>query len=141
MTTPASTAALLRLEVGRLRLRQPLRRFDTVVHLGHLDGVRRTCTVPRADASVLDAGTRAEVVTRLLEEHPAAVDAADDPVSVWLTRAGESCLQDDDLAWLSAAGRALGALGHRLDGFWAVTRTGWLDVRTGEQRTWKRLRL
>jgi hypothetical protein len=33
------------------------------------------------------------------------------------------------------------AHGVRLTGFYAITRTGWLDVRTGEARVWRRLRL
>ena len=135
--TTATTASLLRLEVGNLRSRETRRRFDTVVHVGTLDGDRRTCTVPLADSGVLDPGTRTDVVSWLLEEEPGSTA----PASVWLTRAGDPQLQDEDLAWLSAAGRAFGALGRRLDGFWSVTRTGWLDVRTGEGRTWKRLRL
>jgi hypothetical protein len=132
-----TTASLLRLEVGRLRSHESRRRFDSVVHVGRLGGSTRTCTVPLASLSVLDAGTRTEVVSLLLEEHALFEEVA----SVWLTRAGDPLLQDDDLAWLSAACRAFAALGWTLDGFWVVTRTGWLDVRTGEGRTWKRLRL
>jgi hypothetical protein len=136
--TTALTASLLRLEVGRLRSRETRARFDTVVHLGTLGGDHRTCIVPLADLTVVDAGTRTDVVSWLLEED--RPDAAG-PVGVWLTRAGEPQLQDEDLAWLSATVRAFGALGRTLDGFWSVTRTGWLDVRSGESRTWKRLRL
>jgi hypothetical protein len=136
VTTPTTTS-LLRLEVGRLRTLQKGRRFDTVVHLGRIDGPYVTCTVPLADLGVLDAGTRTDVVSMLLEDHGASDGAA----CVWITRAGEPSLQDEDLAWLSAASRAFGALDRHLDGFWTVTRTGWLDVRTGEGRTWKRLRL
>ena len=135
MTSP-DTAALLRLEVGRLRARESRRRFETVVHVGTLGGAQRTCPVPAADPA-LDAGTRTDVVSRLLEG-AADPDRGD---CVWLTRAGDPQLQDEDLGWLSAASLAFGALGRRLDGFWSVTRTGWLDVRSGEGRTWKRLRL
>jgi len=119
-----------------LRAAQRRQRFDTVVHLGELGGARVSCPVPYADP-LLDAGTRTELVTRLLETGEDVPRAA----SVWLTRAGEPLLQDDDLAWLGAACRAFDTIGCRLTGFWSVTRTGWLDVRTGEQRTWKRLRL
>ncbi len=137
--TTLTTTSLLRLEVGRLRAVQKGRRFDTVVHLGRVGGPYVTCTVPHADLPVLDAGTRTDVVSMLLEDHATA--DPDHGACVWITRAGEPSLQDEDLAWLSATGRAFGALGCRLDGFWTVTRTGWLDVRTGEGRTWKRLRL
>lgn len=135
MTDPA-TASLLRLEVGRLRRDEHGHRFGVCVHVGRLAGPQQTCSVPMDDP-VLDAGTRTDVVSRLLEAGGDAGEAA----SVWLTRPGEPLLQDVDLAWLSAAARAAGALDRRLDGFWSVTRTGWLDVRGGESRTWKRLRL
>jgi len=137
--TEETTMALLRLEVGNLRRREPRQRFDTVVHLGRLGGPRSTCSVPRADTPLLDAGTRTEVVSLLLEEIAASEDVAG--ATVWLTRSGGPQLQDEDLAWLSATCRAFGALDRDLAGFWTVTRTGWLDVRTGASRTWKRLRI
>jgi hypothetical protein len=137
--TEETTRALLRLAVGELRRREPRQRFDTVVHLGRLGGTRSTCTVPRADMPLLDAGTCTDVVSWLLEEEPESGEAAG--ACVWLTRAGDPQLQDEDLAWLSATCRAFGALDRDLAGFWTVTRTGWIDVRTGENRTWKRLRL
>jgi hypothetical protein len=127
--------ALLRAEVGRLRAHESRRRFDTVVHVGFLGGSPVTCPVPSADP-VLDMGTRTDVVAALLVNAPATRQTC-----VWLTRAGEPQLQDEDLAWLSAARAAFGAVGCRLGGFWTVTRTGWLDVRSGEGRTWKRLRI
>lgn len=132
MTDPAR-APLLRLEVGRLRAQGARRRFAPVVHVGRLGAGARCCVVPAGD-QVLDAGTRTELVLRLVEPGHRSAD-------VWLTRPGEPVLQDEDLAWLSATWRALDAADCGLDGFWAVTRTGWLDVRTGERRTWKRLRL
>jgi hypothetical protein len=136
-TTRTPTPALLRLEVGRLRRDEPRPRFDTIVHVGRLGGERRTFAVTPTEIGGLDAGTRIEVISRLLEDGP----APDSPAGVWVTRAGEPHVQDDDLAWHSAACMALGSLERSLEGFWVVTRTGWLDVRTGEVRTWKRLRL
>lgn len=133
--TDLAQLALLRTAVGQLRARETHRRFDAVVHVGRLGSDHVSCPVPAGDP-VLDAGTRTEVVLRLLETRHEQGAA-----SVWVTRPGEPDLQDSDLAWLSAAGRAFAAVGCRLDGFWSVTRTGWLDVRTGERRTWKRLRL
>jgi hypothetical protein len=119
MTDPAQLP-LLRQEVGRLRARESRRRFDAAVHVGRLGATCGSCPVPTGDP-VLDAGTRTEVVLRLLE--------AGDPTT------------GSDLAWLSASCRAFATVGCSLEGFWTVTRTGWLDVRTGERRTWKRLRL
>jgi hypothetical protein len=154
--TDSVTASLLRLEVGRLRAGERRRRFDTVVHLGRLGEAHRACSVPVPSGDpvlrlVLDPGTRTDVVARMLEtqhenEHANATEHANAAEearrsSVWLTRPGEPVVQDEDLAWLSAAFRAFDALGWHLDRFWSVTRTGWLDVRTGDRRTWKRLRL
>ncbi|HSE07611.1 MAG TPA: hypothetical protein VLB29_03005 [Nocardioidaceae bacterium] len=136
MTTDPTTASLLRLEVGRLRAQESRRRFEPVVHVGTLGGSHRSCVVPLEDLPVLDAGTRSELIRRLLEH-----GAPGRPADVWLTRAGEPLVQDEDLAWLAATCRTFAALGEHLLGFWSITRTGWLDVRSGEQRTWKRLRL
>ena len=138
--TDDDTAALLRLEVGRLRTRETHRRFDPVVHVGQLGGPHRRSPVPAGDpvlGHLLDPGTRAEVVSGLLE----GLEAVGPSVSAWLMRVGEPVVQDEDLAWLSATTHALGSFGLELEGFWTVTRTGWLDVRSGESRTWKRLRL
>jgi len=148
--TDAEARTLLRLEVGMLRRRESRRRFDTVVSIGRLDGERRSCTVPVDAGGLLDPGTRSEVVAALLEDlaggspdsrGPGSSVSGAGHLDAWIARAGEPSLQDEDLGWFSAADRALAEAGVVLDGFWAVTRTGWLDVRTGERRTWKRLRL
>lgn len=134
MTSP-ETAALLRLEVGRLRRRESRPRFDTVVHVGRLDGPVRSCSVRYGDP-VVDAGTRVEVVLGLL-----AGLSGEEGACAWLTRAGEGGCQDEDLAWLAASTLAFGAVARPLEAFWSLTRSGWVDVRTGESRTWKRLRI
>jgi hypothetical protein len=139
-TTTPDLAAVLRLEVGRFRLQESRRRFDQAVHLGRIGGCRETFVVQRGDAPVMDAGLRAEVVRRLLERFVAA-DSAASAATVWLTRPGVASLHDDDLSWYAAARAAFASHGHRLDGFYALTRTGWLDVLSGESRTWRRLRL
>lgn len=123
---------MLRLEVARLRASSPRGRFDPVLHVGTLGREHRSVTVPAADP-VLDAGTRFEVLLRLLGGGTGG--------DVWVARSGEPTPQDDDLAWLAAADRASDVAAVPLAGVWAVTRTGWLDVRTGEARTWKRLRV
>lgn len=131
--------AALRREVVSLRRRHGRRRFDTVVHVGELWGERRSCPLYPDAIEVLDAGTRTEVVAGLLaglsseEEHLARAQA-------WLTRYGEPELQDEDTTWLSAAARGFGVLGCALEAFWTITRSGWIDVRTGECRVWKRPR-
>jgi hypothetical protein len=135
-----TTRAALRLEVGRLRQRERRRRFDTTVFVGAPAGDRAGREVPPAATPILDPGTRAALITSLLEEWM-CLEPSPAPPGVWLARPGEPVLQDEDLAWLSAALLAFGSWGLSLRGCWTVTRAGWLDVPTGESRTWKRLRL
>jgi hypothetical protein len=126
---------LLRREVGQLRARESRRAFDVAVNVGRLDGARDSFVVRAQDLPAIDEALRIDVVSSLVEQAPA------DALTAWLARPGEPLLHDLDLAWLSAASVAFGIHGRELAGFYAITRTGWLDVRTGEQRTWKRLRL
>lgn len=134
------TCALLRREAGMLRRRHRHERFAPELYVGSLTGPRRWRTVPRHDG--LDPGTRTDVVLGLLEELEATTDGRRGcPVDAWLARPGEVATQDGDLAWLAATTRALGVLGEGPGSFWVVTRTGWLDVRSGRRRTWRRLRL
>lgn len=137
-TSGLDLAPVLRLEVGRFRLRESRRRFDPALHLGRLGAAHETFVVQRADTPLLDAGLRADVVSRLLDRF---VPESDRSATVWLTRPGATSVHDEDLAWLAAARTAFGCHGHRLDGFYALTRSGWLDVLSGESRTWRRLRL
>jgi len=134
--SPALDArVLLRREVGRFRARESRRVFDTSVHVGVLDGARDSFTVRAADLPVVDAALRTDVVSALLDDSP------DDWRTAWLVRPGVPEVHDLDLAWLGAAGTAFGMHGRPLEAFYTVTRTGWLDVLTGERRVWKRLRL
>jgi hypothetical protein len=84
-----------------------------------------------------DAGVRLDVVTALLARTDPAVATAHG----WITRPGVPELHDADLDWYAVAVRGWGVHGVALTGFHAVTRTGWVDVLTGERRAWKRLRL
>jgi hypothetical protein len=129
-------ALALRTEVGLLRMRETRRVFDVQVHLGALGGGEHDTFVVRAqDVPVLDQGLRTEVVVVLAEQL-----GTRDP-AVWVTRPGVPELHDVDLHWLSATDRAFAELGRPSPEFYAVTRYGWLDVRTGQGRSWKRLRL
>ena len=132
---PVDPRPLLRLEVGRLRRRESRRVFDTTVNIGRLAGDRDTFVVRAQDLPRLDRGLRLDVLGALLDEQEAEEAAA------WLVRPGVPEPQDADLGWLAATTFAFAARGTRLTGFYAITRTGWLDVRTGESRVWKRLRL
>ena len=126
---------LLRTEVGLLRQRESRRVFDTAVHVGTLGGTHDSWVSRRADAPVVDAALRTDVVSALLERTEGLSD------TVWLTRSGRPEAYDEDLAWLAAATTAFAQHGRAVGGCYAVTRYGWRDVRTGEARSWQRLRL
>jgi len=134
---PAMTdhQAGLRREVGLLRARESRRIFETTVAVGRLGDDRRGFVVRAPDLPAIDAALRADVVSSLLEQ------AGTGPVAAWVSRSGSPVLHDMDLQWLAASIAAFGAHGRGLDGFYAITRTGWLDVRTHESRVWRRLRL
>ena len=117
------------------------------VHVGVPGGSRQSGDVPWPVPREYDAGLRLDLVTGLLDGLAAAGadtgTAARDgsAASAWVTRPGEPLLHDRDLEWYSAAAHAFAAYGVRLETFRVVTRSGWLDVVTGEQRVWRRLRL
>ncbi len=132
MEPDTATERLLRAEVRRFATAcGTLRSPGTDLHLGVLAGARLVVPVdPRADA-----GLRADLVTR-------AVAALRTPerVSVWLTRRGHPDVGDIDLAWLSATGLGFGRHGLAPPAFFTITRHGWVDVRSGAVRTWRRVR-
>lgn len=131
----ASVAAQLRLEVAALRRRESRRVFDAAVSVGLLGGAHDSFVVRAADLGVVDTGLQVDLVCGLLESADPGWCAA------WLTRAGEVDLHDVDLAWMSAARRAFAIHERELVGFYVVTRHGWRDMTTGQQRVWKRLRV
>jgi hypothetical protein len=135
MSTAFDLRPLLRQEVGRFRARETRRVFDPAVHVGRPCGERDTFVVRRQDVPAVNHGLRVDVVSSLVAQTSAECTMA------WVTRPGVPHPHDIDLEWLSAARVAFGMHGRDLDGFFAITRTGWLDVRTGERREWKRLRL
>jgi hypothetical protein len=135
LMTAEPTLRLLRQEVGLLRRRETRRVFDSTVFVGRLGEERDSFVVPARDLPVLDVGLRTDVVASLLERTPATW------CTVWRTRPGQPELHDEDLAWLAGTAAAFAMHDRALDGFYAITRYGWLDVRTGASRTWKRLRL
>jgi len=127
--------ARLRHEVAMLRERESRRVFDLTVNVGIVAGERDSFVLRAQDLPVVDAALRVEVASCLVAQSPR------EAVSAWVARAGEPHPHDRDLEWLSAATIAFGIHERRLVGFYAVTRSGWLDVRSGERRTWKRLRI
>lgn len=135
MDTAYDVRPLLRLEVGRFRARETRRVFDAAIHVGLPGGERDTFVARRQDLPAVDDGLRIDVVSSLVARTSAGCTTA------WLTRPGVPHTHELDLQWLSAARVAFGMHDRDLDGFFAVTRTGWLDVCSGERREWKRLRL
>jgi len=136
---PAADAAF-RVEVAELRRAERARAFPLRVHVGCPGGARRQLEVPWPVPPDYDAGLRFDVLDALVDAL-LADRGADGPTWGWLTRPGQPVVHDHDLGWFAAAHRALGARDLAPAGFRVVTRTGWLDVGTGERRTWKRLRL
>jgi hypothetical protein len=126
---------MLRREVGLLRQRESRRVFDTCVNVGIIGGPRAEFVIPARDLPAVDLALRTDVVAALLEETPR------DWRTMWLARAGTTEQHDLDVQWLAAARTAFGMVERRLEGCYAVTRAGWRDVLTGEQRVWVRLRL
>ena len=120
--------------MGQLRARESRRVFDVTVHVGALGGVRGGFVLRAQDTPVVDAALRTDVVCSLLDE-------ASPGATAWLVRPGRPELHDLDLQWLAAARIAFGIHGRRLHGYYAITRSGWLDVCSGQSRGWKRLRL
>jgi hypothetical protein len=133
MTTDARSTEL-RLEVGRFRARESRRVFAPTVHVGDVAGERESFALHPADGPI-DASLRIDLLGRLLESAPP------DSTTAWLSRPGHPSVHDHDLEWLGAAHAAFGMHDRRLSDFYAITRSGWLDVRSGETRVWKRLRL
>ena len=126
---------LLRQEVGLLRERESRRVFDVAINIGEFSGERDSFVMRAQDVPAMDVGLRIDVMSSLVGQ------SAQESVSAWVTRPGAPHLHDVDLEWLAAASVAFGIHGRELAGFYAITRGGWLDVRTGEQMVWKRLRI
>jgi hypothetical protein len=126
---------LLREEVGRFRARESRRAFDPSVHVGVLGGDRTGFVLRARDLPVMDAALRIDVASRLVQDSPSTWCTA------WLARPGTTERHDLDLQWLAAARTAFGIHGRRLDGCYAITRSGWRDVLTDDGRVWARLRL
>ncbi|MGH3444976.1 MAG: hypothetical protein ACRDPB_06340 [Nocardioidaceae bacterium] len=135
VTERRSLERVLREEVGRFRRRESRRKFDPIFQVGQIGGARDSFVVRRGDLPALDTALRTEVAYSLLTQSGPQANAA------WLTRPGvpEPC--DADWDWFSATRAAFEIDARELAGFYAITRTGWLDLRTGRSRVWTRLRL
>jgi hypothetical protein len=135
----AADDQLFRDAVARLRATERRRLFPLSVHVGVPDGAQRGLELAWPVPEEYDAGLRFDVVDALAEGLLAEVPALGAAWG-WVVRPGVPQPHDQDLAWFAAVSRVFAAHELTMKGFRAVTRTGWLDVVTGESRTWKRLR-
>jgi hypothetical protein len=139
-------ATALRLEVWWLRREQQRRVFPPRLHLGTpgdphslaSGGLSALTGAPWPPPRWLDAGARADVCDRLVSAWGHHHESA---AYCWYTRPGLPDLHDEDHAWLAAVRWAFAAHDLPLLGFWVVTRYGWRDPVSGEERRWKRLRV
>ena len=139
-------AAALRLEVWWLRREQQRRIFAPRLHLGvpgdphslTSDGLSPLTGAPWPPPRWLDAGVRTDICDRVVS---AWVQQTTTAAYCWYTRPGSPAVHDDDHAWLAAVRWAFAAHDLPLLGFWVVTRYGWRDPVSGEERRWKRLRV
>ncbi|NYG56165.1 hypothetical protein [Nocardioides perillae] len=92
----------------------------------------------RAAPVVLDHALRCDLVAIMLGRALPDDVACPAPIT-WLARPAVWDEPDCERAWLAAADCAHRELGVPLT-FVVVTRQGWRDPRTGEERTWRRLR-
>jgi hypothetical protein len=126
---PPDTARLLRQAVLALATGERRRRFPAVLHVG-IPGEAATEVV---DDRGWDAGLRADVAGALLRAVSGATTTA------WLSRPGTLELQDVDADWLGPLVRSAEENDVDLT-YVVVTRHGWIDPRTGVNRTWRRIR-
>jgi hypothetical protein len=84
---------------------------------------------------VTDPGLRTDLVAALRRRAGGGPEQL-----VWLTRCGTLDLQDVDAAWLTATRAAYGEAGEVVPVFAVVNRRGWRDPRSGEGRSWARVR-
>lgn len=95
------------------------------------------CGPPGSTDHALRTDIVAALLARAVRQHRA--DRLPGEPIVWLTRPGGFEPQDADMDWLAAARSAAGEAQLPLT-MVVVTRQGWRDPRSGERRTWVRLR-
>jgi hypothetical protein len=105
------------------------RALPTTCRVGHPDGEQ--VTLPEAD----EHGLRTDLMVRAIEGLTETTHAC-----AWVTRSGDLGTTDADAAWYAAARAGFARHGLVLPAFVVVTRSAWLDLVSGEQRTWRRVR-
>ncbi|MCW2848884.1 MAG: hypothetical protein JWR90_2858 [Marmoricola sp.] len=107
------------------------RALPTTCHVGHPAGQQTRFPHGVVD----DPSLRADLVERAVDGLLVIDDAC-----AWVTRGGALDLTDADAAWHTAARTAFGRHGLPLPAFLVLNRTGWVDLVSGEQRQWHRVR-
>jgi hypothetical protein len=128
----STLAAGIRLELGAFVAAAGTKRsLPTTCHVGHPGAEHASWP---HDATH-DASLRADLVER-------AVDGleATDNACAWITRPGELGLTDADAAWFAAARAGFAGHGLVLPAFFVLNRVAWVDLVSGEQRRWLRIR-
>ncbi len=112
------------------------------VHVGVPAARRNSTVVPWPVPELYDAGLRLDVLDALCAGYAALPRVMEDSaLHVWVTRAGDPQPYDQDMQWWGSARQAVESRGAVMEGFYVVTRYGWLHPGSGASRSWKRLRL
>lgn len=92
--------------------------------------------LPEVSAGRETAGLRVDLVER-------AIDGLErtDGALAWLTRSGDLYAGDEELAWWSAVRTGFARHGLQPVACCLVNRFGWVDLDSGQGRTWKRVRV
>ena len=107
------------------------RSLPTTCHVGLPGGER--VSIPHVEAH--DLSLRTDLVVR-------AVDGllSTDGACAWVTRGGPVGTVDADAEWFAASRAGFAGHGLRLPAFLVLHRYGWVDLVSGEQRRWLRVR-
>jgi hypothetical protein len=128
-----SLAAAVRAELRAFVVAAGTRRsLPTTCHVGHPGGEHsRWVHGGRSD----DPAMRADLVERAIDGL-----ASTDGACGWLTRGGGLDLADADAEWFAAVRSGFARHGLTLPAFFVLNRTAWVDLVSGERRTWTRVR-
>jgi hypothetical protein len=105
------------------------RALPTTCRVGHPAGEQ--VTLPDAD----EQGLRTDLVVRAIDGLVETSGAC-----AWVTRGGGLTTTDADAGWFAATRAGFARHGLVLPAFVVVTRSAWIDLVSGEQRTWRRVR-
>jgi hypothetical protein len=107
------------------------RTLATTCHVGHPGGEQAHLE----HDLTRDPAIRADLVERAIDGL-LLVDGA----CAWVTRGGELTLTDADAEWFAASRAAFARHGLGLPAFFVLNRSGWVDLVSGEERRWARVR-